>query len=241
MISILNCLLVTRNAPPTDSGPEAGNFPDTHYEMSSDPNLFKAPDRYPEPPTDMYYETPKTPTYQKPAAIFPWEHEQAVATRIFPEDDIAVRQAPSTFGFSAGQPPRQHHRNTSSLMAGVEAADADPWQSYSRGNAWDSVPEIGRYVGNLQKRTKGAVQVIGGSDHESPSSVKLTDFPTELERPSLPVTPAPIRRHMMWGEERNEHGELPAAEGVPSQEDWVCVFIIILQIGTDPTRIPLLN
>lgn len=50
--------------------------------------------------------------------------------------------------------------------------------------------------------------------------MKLTDFPTELERPSLPVTPAPVRRPRFWGDERDEEGELPAAEGVPAQTDW---------------------
>lgn len=51
-------------------------------------------------------------------------------------------------------------------------------------------------------------------------SFKLTDFPTEIERPSLPVTPAPVRRNMFWGEERNVEGELPIAEGVPQPADW---------------------
>jgi len=54
--------------------------------------------------------------------------------------------------------------------------------------------------------------------------MKLTDFPTEFERPSLPVTPAP-RRPSFWGEERaDEEGELPTAEGVPKQQDWVSGF-----------------
>jgi hypothetical protein len=61
-------------------------------------------------------------------------------------------------------------------------------------------------------------------------SMKLTDFPTELERPSLPVTPAPIRRPSFWGEERDEDGELPAAEGVPSQEDWVLLSILMREV-----------
>ncbi|KAI9708325.1 MAG: glycogenin glucosyltransferase [Bogoriella megaspora] len=51
-------------------------------------------------------------------------------------------------------------------------------------------------------------------------SLILTDFPTAIERPSLPVTPAPIRRPSFWGAERNEAGHLPAAEGVPEQSEW---------------------
>lgn len=50
--------------------------------------------------------------------------------------------------------------------------------------------------------------------------MKLTDFPTEIERPSLPVTPAPVRRPSFWGAERDAQGDLPAAEGVPEQSDW---------------------
>ena len=53
-------------------------------------------------------------------------------------------------------------------------------------------------------------------------SLILTDFPTAIERPSLPVTPAPVRRGTFWGKERDEEGELPPAEGVPEQADWVC-------------------
>ena len=53
-------------------------------------------------------------------------------------------------------------------------------------------------------------------------SLILTDFPTAIERPSLPVTPAPVRRTTFWGPERDEEGDLPGAEGVPDQADWVC-------------------
>jgi hypothetical protein len=58
---------------------------------------------------------------------------------------------------------------------------------------------------------------------------KLTDFPSEVDRPSLPVTPAPVRRPKFWGVGEPGTGlgeddeELPAAEGVPVQSDWVCV------------------
>ena len=50
--------------------------------------------------------------------------------------------------------------------------------------------------------------------------MKLTDFPTEIERPSLPVTPAPVRRPSFWGSERDAAGDLPGAEGVPDQSAW---------------------
>ena len=55
--------------------------------------------------------------------------------------------------------------------------------------------------------------------------MKLTDFPTKDERPSLPVTPAPVRGPTFWGSEKEEaEGTLPLAEGVPKQEEWVRPF-----------------
>lgn len=60
----------------------------------------------------------------------------------------------------------------------------------------------------------------GDNDTRRRQSTKLTDFPTELERPSLPVTPAPIRRPSFWGAERDAAGDLPPAEGVPAQSEW---------------------
>ena len=51
-------------------------------------------------------------------------------------------------------------------------------------------------------------------------SMKVTDFPTEIERPSLPVTPAPVRRPSFWSAERDAAGDLPGAEGVPEQSEW---------------------
>lgn len=117
----------------------------------------------------------------------------------------------------------------------------DPWNSFSRANAWDEVPEIGRYVEGLQKRrrskSRGGVTSSGSATSPSaaaetlqtPRVLKVTDFPTEVERPSLPVTPAPIKRPSFWGEDNDRFSAadkahpLPAAEGVPSQSDWVCV------------------
>ncbi|RDW83205.1 hypothetical protein BP5796_04696 [Coleophoma crateriformis] len=208
--------------PPSNSQPEAANFPQTHYDMSSDPTPFKAPDKYPEPPKNMWYEVPKTPTYQKPAPIFPWEINAPKPTRVFQEDTV-VSEPPA---------PEIHPEEIPTVTPTtptLRIVPADPWQTFSQSNAWDNIPEIERYIGNLQKNRKGNIQVLQGygtgiEQVSSPGgrrqSLKLTDFPTELERPSLPVTPAPIRRPSFWGEERDEEGELPAAEGVPSQSEW---------------------
>jgi glycogenin len=198
----------------------------THYEMSSDRTPFKAPEKYPEPPKNMYYEVPKTPTYQKPTPIFPWEIDAPKPTRVFAEDDDYIRptSSGSTIADEKGDP-------ITPTTTTVSVAAADPWQSFNaRTNAWDDIPEIERYIGALQKNRKGNIQVLQGYGTGIPQasgpsgrrpSVKLTDFPTELERPSLPVTPAPVRRPSFWGGERDEQGELPAAEGVPAQADWV--------------------
>lgn len=112
--------------------------------------------------------------------------------------------------------------------------------SFPRTNAWDNDSSIDAYVRAVQSQTKvGKVQVLHDTtalsdappaspkDSNNPDSrphrresLILTDFPTELERPSLPVTPAPFRRPSFWGEERNDAGNLPSALGVPDQADW---------------------
>lgn len=114
----------------------------------------------------------------------------------------------------------------------------ESWQAFSKNNAnaWDSVPGIDSYVRSIMdsQAKRGKVEVLqqatGTNDLGSPTlsrkdrreSLILTDFPSAVERPSLPVTPAPVRRPTFWGEERDEAGELPVAEGVPDQNEWVC-------------------
>lgn len=133
----------------------------------------------------------------------------------------------------------------------------------SNRNAWDDVNGINNYVRALTsfQRNRGQVQVVSqnvptsahpsGQQHvldaanepepaelvekvrNRRESLKLTDFPTAFERPSLPVTPAPRRRPTFWGEERDPEGDLPGAEGVPEQAEWVrcpnCGFVLHIQ------------
>lgn len=101
---------------------------------------------------------------------------------------------------------------------------AESWETFSRGNAWDEVPEINKYVDAIQQRSKNVNGRGKAGGAKRPESLKITDFPTEVDRPSLPVTPAPIRRSF-WGssEGQQESSEFPAAEGVPNQGDWVGV------------------
>ena len=183
----------------------------------------------------MYYQVPeKTGPSPPPKPIFPWETHAPKPTRVFPT-------------YKAPSPPPVLEKALSTATETTTVTDegpptppqteGDPWNAFNRGNAWDEVPEIERYVQAVNQARKGKIQVL----HHTPSapgeseplmsppiqdpnrrpSMKLTDFPTEIERPSLPVTPAPIRRPSFWGEERDELGELPAAEGVPKQADWV--------------------
>lgn len=115
------------------------------------------------------------------------------------------------------------------------------WNLTQLDNAWDDVPGISRYVVSLQKHRRvksldpqpaevaSPLAETPPSGPSAPSAgLKLTDFPTEVERPSLPVTPAPVGRSSFWGKDDTKVGEagnkeiLPAAEGVPLQSEWVC-------------------
>ena len=202
--------------------------------MSSDPHLFRAPEKYPEAPKDMYYQVPpNAPALERPKPIFPWEQHQPKPTRVFAEDILAP---PSEVTPSITTDNDTHDEDTITPTTPTIQVTAEPFATYSRTNAWDEIPEIERYISNLPQNRRGKIQVLmdttaaGESDSKpgetdsSPQrrrpSMRLTDFPTEIERPSLPVTPAPVRRPSFWGQERDAAGELPGAEGVPEQADW---------------------
>lgn len=285
---------ISRQPPPPDSKPEALNFPQTHYAMSSDPAPFVPPERYPSPPKNMWYEVPKeAPAHlkEKPKAIFPWETSQPRPTRVFPHQEPqqqpevsapepagpgetktstgpsgpAMSASPTAEQASEPKTPPQHGPASRTAISAVDAPDI--WSSFPRSNAWDDVPEINRYVDAMQKhhrrtRSRGALALTPGGRGGGPygelelgssgwssggggggnaavgrRGSKVTDFPSEDDRPSLPVTPAPIRRpRYRWGGggpgldaaffgEGGEEGQqlLPDAEGVPAQPDWVCV------------------
>ncbi|KAI1262150.1 glycosyltransferase family 8 protein [Xylariaceae sp. FL1019] len=241
-----------RHAPPSDSKPEAANFPATVYEMSQSATPFVPPKRYPSPPKDMWYEVPKkapADSSAPPRAIFPWEANQPKPTRVFADDEPWVLHTRERTESGA---PSGEQSHSSELLASTESSvvdtagqkgepitpvtptiqitPSDPWSSYTRTNAWDDVPEIERYVDSMQqpKRTKSrkskAPGMIGlpspgdGVDGLSwqRRGSKLTDFPSEVERPSLPVTPAPIRRPNFWSGGSGLQGD----DGVPSQDEW---------------------
>ena len=180
----------------------------------------------------MWYEVPKAQAAnERPKPIFPWEEHQAKPTRVFAEDkDLSPEPTPS---FETDDETQDDTETPTTPI--VQVSSPEPFSSYARTNAWDEVPEIERYVAALAQSRRAKVQLphpgsSSGEDVLSPGidegpprrrpSMKLTDFPTEFERPSLPVTPAPVRRPSFWGVERDAAGDLPGAEGVPKQEDW---------------------
>lgn len=216
--------------------------------MSKDTKLFQPPASYPEAPKNMWYEVPpKSPVKPKADPVFPWENKAPKATRVFPEapEPLPIPDIPAMTSAKKSAP--------SPFTPSVSITGSDPWDSYSRQNAWDEVPEIQRYMAAVQRsRNRRSVQLVPQqSDEEvlSPGaeappaikterrpSMKLTDFPSTSERPSLPVTPAAIRRPTFWGGEEDDFGkgkrgsisDLPPAEGVPSQAEWVRISSSLL-------------
>ena len=201
---------------------------------------------------------PPRPPAERLRPIFPWEGHQPRASRTFIGEELIPppvetasepgeretsaysRPTTETSGAESSTTEQKSEPATPTTPT-IRGMPSDPWTSFTRTNAWDEVPEIERYVEGLQKHKRGKSQVFAGASGGSKAGedglepawghrgLKLTDFPTEVERPSLPVTPAPIRRPKFWGGGGPGIGEdegdelLPAAEGVPAQAEWVCV------------------
>jgi hypothetical protein len=214
--------------------------------MSEDHQLFQPPESYPEAPKNMYYQVPPTrPQPEKLAQIFPWETNAPKPTRVFANDEPQAQQT------ILPEFPKEESRTSQSSLQASWTSEAtsllsESWDTYSRSNAWDEVPEIQQYIQTIQQSRKGKVQVLSGGPNQqkSPpnqdprggsSGIRVTDFPSEIERPSLPVTPAPIHRPPALGSpDEYTSDQLPAAKGVPNQEDWVGltvdVFLHLLRV-----------
>ncbi|KAJ5364136.1 uncharacterized protein N7496_009849 [Penicillium cataractarum] len=233
----------SREPPPLHSRPEGANFKHQTYTMSEDTALFQPPPSYPEAPKNMYYQVPPTkPEPQRITQLFPWETHAPRPTRIFaPEQPVPLASPPEE---ALPVPPTEPAVPSEILpfRAPFEPS-AETWESYNRSNAWDEDPDIQRYIESIQQARRARTQppkhehtvqprpyeLSRNDRHRTPSghrpSIILTDFPTEIERPSLPVTPAPIQRNRGItgdGDENDASGTaaLPAAEGVPSQQEW---------------------
>lgn len=233
-----------RQPPPTYSKPEAENFRHGHYEMSRDAAPFVPPERYPPPPQNMWYNVPTEAPSHRPAPIFPWETHQPAPSRTFWDDDRnggGKKLTEASRGEVSGLPGSQALAELSMTGSSVTVPEGEAetpiapkpkpiqtsiWGSFDRTNAWDDVPEIQRYAQKLENhqrrksRPQPSIIAAGELASEEPSnkrSLRVTDFPSD--RPSLPVTPAPVRsKPKVWGALGD--GELPVAQGVPSQADW---------------------
>ncbi|KAJ9637231.1 glycogenin glucosyltransferase [Coniosporium tulheliwenetii] len=249
----------TRSAPPAESKPEAADFnPGGQYEFNESKELFHAPAAYPEPPKDMWYEVPesKPKVEERPPPIFPWEKERDVPppSRVFAED------LPSPTPELAPQPAAESVESgqiggAASPPSPTPLDEASSFQGFAPStNVWDTMPDINRYVQNvvdIQQRknrprmigipapgVRGEIvspDAPGVTPQQRRASLILTDFPTEVERPSLPVTPAPRRRSTFWGEERNAEGQLPAAEGYQIKPNGTFKLTVVLPLK-DPTE-----
>ena len=190
--------------------------------MSRDSGLFQAPEAYQSP--------------EAPKAIFPWEQTERKfkPTRVFNTEQTQPKHSFHTTDHpSAKQEPAESLASPFTASPILKDADPRTYDEFSRSNAWDNNSSIDHYVravkqsqgesgnANPLQNTAAADSARGAQPAKRRESLILTDFPTEVERPSLPVTPAPIRRPTFWGEERNEAGDLPPAEGVPDQTQWV--------------------
>ena len=231
--------------PPLNSRPEAANFPHEIYNMSADPKLFQAP-KNPEPPKGMYYEIPSTPPAPESLPpLFPWENDQPKPARVFADEKPSA--PPQTSPSATTNDDNTHADAIPPSTPTIQLTSPEAFASYQRTNAWDDVPAIDRYISNLAQNRHARIQVLhhkptssttnpstategilspsvedphNQSQQQRRPSMKLTDFPSEIERPSLPVTPAPVRRPSFWGAERDAQCDLPGAEGVPDQSEW---------------------
>ncbi|KAJ3523950.1 hypothetical protein NM208_g12253 [Fusarium decemcellulare] len=183
------------------------------------------------PPTRTFAGEPEPP---------PPEAEPIVESRSEPtaESSAKTEALAESSGVASSTTETKSEASTPTTPT-VQITPSDPWTSFPRVNAWDEVPEIERYVDGLRGHRRGKSSGSLGRI-KSPSTsawkddrsgmqlrgLKLTDFPSAVERPSLPVTPAPVHRQSFWSGDDKEHGgdegatQLPEAEGVPAQSDW---------------------
>lgn len=218
--------------------------------MSRDHSLFQPPGPPEPPKDIGFALPTTTPQTERPKPIFPWEGRAPKATRVFAEDlpQRPAPEPPESVSSTTevetqGTESETDVETLTPASPSTGFSSSETFSGFSTANAWDNMPEIDRYISSLPQNRRAKVQVLLNqsaplsspppqdtsstaptSEQETSASgrrpSKVTDFPTEIERPSLPVTPAPVRRPSFWGAERDEAGDLPAAEGVPEQSDW---------------------
>jgi glycogenin glucosyltransferase len=206
---------------------------------------YKVPDEKPKPAERPKPIFPWEREVDRPKATRVFAEDDPPEPEPVPEAAPLIPDLPSpthpfsTVHYEADGVPKQTAPGPDSPdRASSPKSSGEQWQAFqqSSANAWDSVPGIDTYVRAIMDSQvrRGKTQVVhhgdGPDEILSPTisrknrreSLILTDFPTAVERPSLPVTPAPVARPTFWGEERDEQGDLPQAEGVPDQAHWVC-------------------
>ncbi|KAL2163130.1 hypothetical protein VTH06DRAFT_6966 [Thermothelomyces fergusii] len=190
--------------------------------------------------------TPPAKPEEKPKPIFPWETHQPKPARVFGPATKSGAQAAKSNGEasepSQAQPvprtPPPPSPSQPPLSRPTPPKPTDPWSSFPRSNAWDDVPEINRYVdrellkhrrsrsrnldlegltGDGKEAAASATDEFGQVFFPARKGAKVTDFPSEDDRPSLPVTPAPIRRPRRWGSGAGSGDDM--GEG-GEQADW---------------------
>lgn len=198
--------------------------------MSEDATPFVAPNRYPSPPKNMWYDVPTTRPANSstaPAAIFPWESKQPEPTRAFPVRETSKESEPT------GRAPEEETPVTTTAQSfdnSVPTEPVSPWASFRSVNAWDELPAINKYVqarnpGRGQRQKLPTHPPLAQPTPQKVSAMRLTDFPSENDRPSLPVTPAPVRRASFWGtdEASDKPAEAPLQQHEEANYDWVCI------------------
>jgi glycogenin glucosyltransferase len=190
----------------------------------------------------------KPRSHEKPPPIFPWEEREVPPpSRTFAEDTPpSPPPQPESPPFAMGDEFEVTVDESTRPVTPTIKIQEEPWAKFGtvNRNAWDEVEGIDQYVRAFsswqktrsqsqdltqQQQQQRQQHVMSPTNEPDPielvdrvrkrrESLLLTDFPSAIERPSLPVTPAPRRRSTFWGEEREEG--MPAAEGVPDQADW---------------------
>ncbi|KAL2129683.1 hypothetical protein VTI74DRAFT_7438 [Chaetomium olivicolor] len=179
----------------------------------------------------------------------PGERREAEQTQ--GEDSSAARQG-QNFPESAKQPalpetpPPQPSHPVGERPSPLTLTPPRSLANLKYTNAWDQIPAIQRWEERYQARMlqerRARARAAGKTlelDEEEDIGIVLrrrrpsliTDFPSADERPSLPVTPAPVlRTTRAWygdysfggggGGSRTGERLLPDAEGVPPQSEW---------------------
>lgn len=190
------------------------------------------------PSRNLRSEVSNPPSSQTLSPIFPWEYGSQKPSRVFAEDRGVWIPSLVDLDKRVTTEMNTQHKESATDLESHDILPNNNWQSFSRTNAWDEVPEINKYVGGLVNQERVKLETSNRQTSELKQNlesgfrtpnIRFTDIPTGYQRSILPVTPALKRRSDFWGEDAHDN-QLPSAEGVPSQEEWVLVSVLIREI-----------